>query len=84
MPDVFAPANRIIMEAQIPGELPGIWKLDDRDSVATLLMAKAGYPGFSPDGNSVVFTRIGRPYGNLWIINWDGTGLRELTESRYE
>jgi WD40 repeat protein len=85
-PDVFAPANKVVMEAQIPGEIPGIWKLElaNESSGQILLFARAGYPDFSPDGNRVVFTRRGRPYANLWIINWDGTGLQELTESLFE
>ena len=85
-PDVFPTANKVVMAAQIPGEISSIWKLNSWDEapVETLLFDKAGYPGFSPDGNRIVFSRLGRPYANLWIINWDGTGLQELTESRYE
>jgi Tol biopolymer transport system component len=75
--------QRIIFKAQKPGEYPGIWKLELPGSDPAMLIEQAEYPELSPDGNQVVFTRIGSPYANLWIINWDGTGLRELTESLY-
>lgn len=83
LPRMHRETDRIIFQAQKPGEYPGIWKLEPDQSDATILVEKAGYPEFSPDGNRVVLTRIGSPYANLWIINWDGTALRELTESLY-
>jgi hypothetical protein len=84
LPRMHMVTRNIVFQAIRPGEIPRVWRLNNGNSEAMQLFAKAGYPNFSPNGNRVVFTRIGRPYANLWIINWDGTGLRELTESRYE
>lgn len=33
-------------------------------------------PGFSSDGKQIVFTQLP---GTLWVMNADGTKLRELT-----
>jgi len=84
LPKMHITTRRVIFQGVRPGEIPSIWRLDDGNSVPTRMMPKAGYPAFSPDGDKVVFTRRGRPYANLWIINWDGTGLTELTESLFE
>ncbi len=84
LPRMHTETGRIIFEAQKPGEYPGIWKLQLPGTDPTILVEQAGYPEFSPNGNQVVLTRIGSPYANLWIINWNGTGLRELTESLYQ
>ncbi len=46
----------------------------------TLLVKDSEYPCFSPDGNQVVFTYEKKGYGGLYIINWDGTNMRQLTE----
>ncbi len=64
----------------IPGTQIDIWVLPAEQADFRLLVQKAEYPELSPDGSQIVFTRYGRPYANLWIINWDGTGLRQLTE----
>ena len=75
--------GRITCAPTIPGTQIDIWILREEQADFRLLVQKAEYPEFSPNGSQVVLTRIGKPYGNLWIINWNGTGLRELTESLY-
>lgn len=84
LPRINRLSRKLVVQAQIPGQMPGIWKLGLDNPSATLLIDSGSYPNFSPDGSKIVFTRLGEPYANLWTINWDGTGLRQLTESRYE
>lgn len=72
--------ERILFQGAIPGESVGIWKLDGEFIEPELLINRTFYSNFSPDGNQVVFTIFGPHYANLWIINWDGTALRQLTE----
>ncbi len=43
----------------------------------------AGCPAWSPDGNQLVFSRVALGEivaGDLWIVNRDGSGLRQLTQ----
>jgi WD40 repeat protein len=76
-------SGRLVCVPGIPGTQIDIWVLPAEEAEFRLLVQKGEYPEFSPDGSQIVFTRYGSPYANLWIINWDGTGLRELTESLY-
>lgn len=79
-PKLHYPTNRIIFQGNIPGEASRIMRLAPDSSEAELLHATAVYPIFSPDGNRIVFTYTPYGYGNLWIINWNGTDLFQLTE----
>ena len=49
----------------------------------TDLGGQAGFPDFSPSGDSIVFS--GRPAGaatpDIWMVGVDGAGLRQLTTS---
>jgi Tol biopolymer transport system component len=81
---VHMESGRIVCVPGIPGTQIDIWALPGEDAEFRLLVQKGEYPEFSPDGSQIVFTRYGSPYANLWIINWDGTGLGELTESLYD
>lgn len=83
-PRMHAETGRIVLDAQKPGDLRAAWTLEPDEITPTMLFHRAEYLSFSPDGSQIVFTRYGSPYANLWIINWDGTGLRELTESLYD
>jgi len=78
-PSFHSVTGRMLLLAQLPGEYQSIWKMESINSTPEFLVMGI-FPAFSPDGNQVVFTRQGRHYANLWVINWDGTGLRQLTE----
>ncbi|HQX56191.1 MAG TPA: hypothetical protein PLP07_09700 [Pyrinomonadaceae bacterium] len=42
-----------------------------------------GFPAFSPDGKRIVFLRgIGKAYPDVWVINSDGSGLKQLTKTK--
>jgi dipeptidyl aminopeptidase/acylaminoacyl peptidase len=58
-------------------------RLLDRDTF--MEMESVGNPAISPDGKSIIFTRTwvdkmqDRSRSNLWIVDIDGTRVRELT-----
>jgi len=72
--------RRIIFRAQTISEPSSIWVLEPGLSEARQLQVYAETPAFSPDGNSIVYTDIHNNSGRLWIISWDGTGARQLTQ----
>lgn len=72
--------HRIVCEPYIPGEQKSIWVFNPDDSTFEKLFERAQYANFGPDGSTLVFTIYGQLFGNLWIINWDGSELRQLTE----
>jgi Tol biopolymer transport system component len=41
-----------------------------------------GWPRWSPDGNQIAFTSRRTGDYELWLINRDGSGLRQLTDSK--
>lgn len=71
--------RRIVFDAQVIGELQSIWALEPNGVTARKLHELAESPEFSPDGSRILFSRF-LGDGRLWIINWDGTGLRRLTQ----
>ncbi|MGH7657520.1 MAG: hypothetical protein ACREL6_04740, partial [Gemmatimonadales bacterium] len=40
-------------------------------------------PSWSPDGTAIVFTGYEGGYSDLYTVNADGSGLRQLTEGKY-
>jgi len=78
-PKLHSPNHRIIYSAQEAGRAPSIWKLGPGANRAERFISLADMPEFSPDGNRIVFADLHNLNGKLWIINWDGTGLRQLT-----
>lgn len=72
--------KRIVCDPYLPGDTPVIWIYDPTIGNLEKLRVYAKYPNFSPDGNSIIFTDIHHGMGNLWVINWDGTGLRQVTD----
>jgi Tol biopolymer transport system component len=41
------------------------------------------YPGWSPDGTTIIFTRVeaGQEHGDIYIVNADGSGLFQITDT---
>jgi Tol biopolymer transport system component len=76
--------GRIIFAGYEMGKKTCIWKFDRETNTPGLLYGNhSDYANFSPDGSKIVFSIYSTGndnLGNLWIINWDGTGLRQLTE----
>ena len=71
--------GRIVFEAYEYGETYSIWRKDLNGGSEVEIREVAITPNFSPDGTRIVFTDIHYGNGRLYIINWDGTGLRQLT-----
>jgi hypothetical protein len=57
-----------------------LWKMEPGWQEVAHLTPDGEYPCFSPDGNRVVYTYEKKGYGNLWIVNWDGSGAHPLTD----
>jgi Tol biopolymer transport system component len=72
-------SGRMIIQQQEIGENPGIWKKNQGDTHAIKLFAYAKTPEFYSDADSIIFCDIHGGNGRLWIISWDGSGLRQLT-----
>jgi hypothetical protein len=81
-PIIHQTNKRIVFYGAIPGNYWGIWKLEPGSLEPELLVKDAEHPCFSPEGNQIVYTYEKEGYGNLWIINWDGTGNHALTTVR--
>lgn len=71
--------GRIVLHAQEPGNALSMWFYDPGSQNLYKTSEFAEYPNFSPDGSMVIFTNTSQGNGRLWIMNWDGTGLRQLT-----
>lgn len=78
-PKMHASTGRLVFHAQEVGEAESIWILEPGSEQPTQLRTYAKHPNFSPDGNNIVFTNVQLGDGKLWLINWDGTGLFQLT-----
>lgn len=78
-PRMHTATGRIVFHAQESGDTGSIWTLEPGSEQATQLRRFGLRPNFSPDGNTVVFTDIHGGNGKLWLINWDGSGLTQLT-----
>jgi len=76
-PRMHIATRRVAFQAQLPSYPPSIWRVSG--TRALQLRTFAICPSFSPDGNQIVFADIHENNGKLWIINWDGSGARQLT-----
>jgi hypothetical protein len=83
-PDNLAPrlhafTGRIVLHAHAYGDTQSIWTLEPGSEQATQLRRFGLRPNFSPAGHKIVFTDTHKDNGRLWIMNWDGSGLTQLT-----
>jgi len=67
---------------------PGLYLIrPDGTDMHLLLKGDAEYPSWSPNGDALVFMSLGFPPGSsssaydVWLVNADGTNLRQLTDS---
>jgi Tol biopolymer transport system component len=72
-------SGRIIIQQQEGGEYPSIWKMNQGSTDAIKLLSHAETPEFYSGGDSIIFCDTHEKNGRLWIISWNGTGLRQLT-----
>jgi TolB protein len=83
----WSPSGRLIAFGQPTGQVRGCCLLTDLtliDSNGThrrLLVKNGGRPAWSPNGSRIVFQRMNGGHFNLWIINADGSGQRQLTNA---
>jgi Tol biopolymer transport system component len=80
-----------------PGRLPTMWVVNaDGSGLHQLSISPACggaasdlsstaclYPGWSPDGTKIIFTRVeaGQEQGNIYGMNGDGSGLFQITDT---
>jgi len=74
--------SRLTMVAYDDGE-PAVFTQDSACTVSRLTGHQGMYlhgPRYSPDGSQIAFTSdAGEDLPNVWIMNVDGTGVRQLT-----
>ena len=69
------------------GNEEGLYVMNADGSEQTLLVPRSflfdGEPAWSPDGLQIAFTRLvdgpSGPFGRIFVVNIDGTGLRQLS-----
>jgi Tol biopolymer transport system component len=77
----------VFTQRQIPGGPPGVYVMNSvatgpACSGATLLVNNGLDPAWSPDGSAIAFVAVGETAlsaGNIYLMNPDGTGVRQLT-----
>ena len=79
VPRMHTATGRIVFHAQEAGDTESIWTLEPGSEQATQLRRFGLGPNFSPDGQKIVLTDTHEDNGRLWIMNWDGSGLVQLT-----
>jgi hypothetical protein len=82
----IAPDGRRIAVARRTGTWNGIWVMNSDASGLTKVVGHSdfdGSPAWSPDGGKLAFRSENPgpygPYGRIYVVNVDGTGLRQLT-----
>ena len=84
-PAVSPDGQAIAVASYVGGSWNGIYLLDRFGKGRALLVshARAGGPAWSPDGTRIAFTGgVSGPYGEygrIFVVNRDGTGLRQLS-----
>jgi Tol biopolymer transport system component len=84
-PAVSPDGKAIAVASYVGGSWNGIYLLDRFGKGRTLLVSHSGASGpeWSPDGTKLAFTgTLSGPYGDygrIFIVNRDGSGLRQLT-----
>ena len=84
-PAVSPDGQTIAVAARVGGDWNGIYLLDRFGKNRTLLVSHAGsgLPAWSPDGSRLSFSGTlpgpSGDYGRIFIVNKDGTGLRQLS-----
>ena len=76
------PTRRVVFEPFIPSDTSNLsmWKYDTEIDILSRFVNFGQFPNFSPNGEEIVYTYARTGNGNLVIINWNGTGARQLTQ----
>ncbi len=81
----WSPDGRSIAFGQPTGQVRGccqvtnLMVVDANGGHRRLLVRNGGRPAWSPDGARILFQRLSGTRSHLWIVNADGSGLRQLT-----
>jgi TolB protein len=97
---LWSPRGDLIMFSRRAGGAYEIWTVKPDGSGAKKLTAARGndsHQGWSPDGEYIVFasSRMGfkdeaiytdapQPYGEIFVMRFDGTGVEQLTDNQWE
>jgi TolB protein len=97
---LWSPRGDLIMFSRLMGGNYEIWTVKPDGSGAKQLTFTRGndaHQGWSPDGEHIVFasSRMGfkdeaiytdapQPYGEIFVMRFDGTGVEQLTDNQWE
>ncbi|MFQ5525996.1 MAG: hypothetical protein ACE5GX_07005 [Thermoanaerobaculia bacterium] len=82
----WSPGSDFVAYVSYLAGAPGIHRVELRTGRKAPVMTSGDFnssPAYSPDGNSIVFSRsVGRGNTEIFLCNADGSNLRRLTNSR--
>jgi TolB protein len=97
---LWSPRGDLIMFSRLAGDAYDIWTVRPDGTGARRLTSTHGtdaHQGWSPDGDHIVFasSRMGfkdeaiytdapQPYGEIFVMRFDGTGVEQLTDNQWE
>ena len=97
---LWSPRGDLIMFTRLAAGSYAIWTVNPDGSGAKQLTSTRGndaHQGWSPDGERIVFasSRMGfkdeaiytdapQPYGELFVMRYDGSGVEQLTDNQWE
>jgi TolB protein len=97
---LWSPRGDLIMFSRLAAGAYEIWTVKPDGSGARQLTSTRGndsHQGWSPDGEHIVFasSRMGfkdeaiytdapQPYGEIFVMRFDGTGVEQLTDNQWE
>jgi len=90
-PSISPDAERIAVATRIGGSWSGIYVMDAHGRGLTKVAGRStfdGEPDWSPDGSKIAFrSESSGPFGafgRIWVVNADGSGLRQLSSDTEE
>ncbi len=85
-PPVFSRDDEFVSYTSLENDIEQLAIVDlvmGEKKFLTDVLSRAYFPSFSPDGEQIIFTYNIDGNSDLWLINKDGSGLTQITETPY-